>query len=226
VDLDKLFEKVPYDRIIPIPHWQRWSAVGAVAVAILAAFYFLVVQAKDGEILKLKDDLAKIQKEVDDTRRQAKKITELKEKMVKLEAELAEASLQLPSDKEIPSLLTQISNFGTQAGLEFLQFKPGGEVKRDFYAEVPVSLKLTGKFHNILMFFDEIAHLPRIVTISDIVMKSGGAKKGGSVTTLDVSLQAVTYRFLDTAMLKKPEEKGETGGKGEAPKAGGAEKKG
>lgn len=222
MDLDKLFEKVPYDRIIPIPHWQRWSAVGVIAVVILTAFYFLVVQAKDGEILKLKDDLAKIQKEVDDTRRQAKKITELKEKMVKLEAELAEASLQLPSDKEIPSLLTQISNFGTQSGLEFLQFKPANEIPRDFYAEVPVSLKLTGKFHNILMFFDEIAHLPRIVTISDIVMKSGSAK--GGVTNLDVSLQAVTYRFLDTAMLKKPEEKGAPGGAEKSSKAG-AEKK-
>jgi len=204
MDLDKLFEKVPYDRIIPLPAWQRFAAVGGVALVIVAAFYFLVIKGKDREIVKLNEDLAKIQKEVEDNKRYAAKMSKLKDRIAKLEVELTEASKQLPSEKEIPELLEQVSNIGTQSGLEFVTFKPRGEQRQEYYSEVPVTLKIIGKFHNMLMFFDEIAHLPRIVTINNIRMASGDPKAG--VTNLKVDCTAITYRFVE-----RTEEPGATG---------------
>ncbi len=200
MDLDKIFEKIPYDKIIPLPFWQRAAAVLALAGLVFGLFYFLIVRSKDDEIIKLKKDHSDIQKKVDDNRTQAKKLPELIAKMRGLDEKLKEASKKLPTKKEIPELLEQVSNIGIQSGLEFITFKPGVEVRQEFYSNVPVSLKITGKFHDILTFFDEIAHLPRIVTIDNIRMQSGSAKAG--FTNLTVACNATTYRFLEKAEAK------------------------
>lgn len=211
MDIDKIFEKIPYDKIIPLPSWQRAVAVLALAGLVFGLFYFVIVRSKDDEITKLKKDHSDIQKKVDDNRTQAKKLPELIAKMRGLDEKLKEASKKLPTKKEIPELLEQVSNIGIQSGLEFITFKPGVEVRQEFYSNVPVSLKITGKFHDILTFFDEIAHLPRIVTIDNIRMQSGSAKAG--FTNLTVTCNATTYRFLE-----KAEGKGKAMGKGKGKK--------
>ncbi len=195
MDLDKLFEKLPYDRIIPIPTWQRLAAVGAIVALVLGAFYFVVIKGKDEQIVKLRADLAKIQKEVEDNRRYAQKLNMMKAKIKKLEVALKKASKQLPTEKQIPELLEQVSNIGTQSGLEFTKFKPRGEVRKEYYSEVPVNLQITGRFHNLLVFFDEIAHMKRIVTLNNIKMRSGSRKTG--YTNLTVDCVATTYRFVE-----------------------------
>jgi len=195
VDLDKIFEKLPYDRIIPVPTWQRLAAVGAIVAMVLGAFYFVVIKSKDEQIVKLRADLAKIQKEVEDNRRYAQKLNMMKAKIKKLEVALKKASKQLPTEKQIPELLEQVSNLGTQSGLEFTKFKPRGEVRKEYYSEVPVNLQITGRFHNMLVFFDEIAHMKRIVTLNNIKMRSGSRKTG--YTNLTVDCVATTYRFVE-----------------------------
>jgi type IV pilus assembly protein PilO len=123
----------------------------------------------------------------------------------------------LPSDKEIPELLEQVSKLGTERGLEFLTFKPQGEALREYYAEVPVSLEVTGKFHDVLLFFDDISQLPRIVTIGDMkiqsVVDTGGGKSVPSSSKsgrpeakpsggVQMTCIATTYRFLEGAVGK------------------------
>lgn len=203
MELEKLFDKIPYERIYPLPAWQRFAGIFGVVALVVGAFYFFVIQGKDQEIDALQENLAKIQKEVEDNRLHAQKLGKLKEKIAKLETDMKEASKQLPSKKEIPQLLEQVSNIGTQFGLEFLTFKPRPEVRKDFYSEVPVSLKISGKFHNMLMFFDEISHLPRIVAIDDIKIHSD---KGSSRLTLQCV--ATTYRFIEGSEKKKDGKKG------------------
>jgi len=103
------------------------------------------------------------------------------------------AKAVLPETKEIPSLLSSISQSGQDAGLEFVLFEPKAEVKKDFYAEIPVSIKVTGSYHNIATFFDNVSRLYRIVNIQNIEMKSGK-----NDTSLDTSCTAVTYKFVET----------------------------
>ncbi len=85
-----------------------------------------------------------------------------------LEQSLEQAMAQLPDKKEIPSLLENISNLGRESGLDVSLFKPGAQKPKDFYAEVPVDIKLVGSFHNLLTFFYSVGNLPRIVNISDL----------------------------------------------------------
>lgn len=225
MDIDKIFEKVPYDRLYPVPSWQRYAAMFGVALLVIVAFYFTVITGKTETIAGLEQELSKIQKEVQDNRAHASKLAKLKEKIEKLEAERHEASKQLPSEREIPELLEQISNLGTQTGLEFVTFKPQVESVKEFYAEVPVNIEVTGKFHNVLSFFDEISHLPRIVTIGDMKMQnladSGGGRgaaapggRGGAQTAktassggVQLTCVATTYRFVESA-VKEADDKG------------------
>jgi len=211
VDIDKYLDKIPYEKLYPIPSWQRMVAVVGLALLLAAGNYFVVIKSKDRQIDQLNENLAKIKKEIEDNKVHTRDFSKLKDRLADLDGQLKQASMQLPSQKEIPELLEQISNIGTQFGLEFLKFKPSPEVVKDFYSEVPVRLKIVGKFHNILMFFDEIAHLPRIVTISDIVMKSGTKKTG--VTNLKMECNAITYRFIEDAERKKRSESKNGGNK-------------
>ncbi|MBI5814590.1 MAG: type 4a pilus biogenesis protein PilO [Nitrospinae bacterium] len=206
MDLDKLFEKIPYDKLYPVPNWQRFAAIFGVAAVVVGLFYFIVISGQDEEIGRLEESLSKIQKEVEDNKAHASKLEKLKEKIAKLEVSRQEASKQLPSEKEIPELLEQISNIGMQSGLQFITFKPAPEVMREFYAEVPVNIEVVGKFHNMLMFFDEIANLPRIVTIGDIKIlaaaKSGQVQSGkqpAAGSQVQLNCMATTYRFVESA---------------------------
>jgi len=144
VDIEKVFEKIPYEKLYPVPAWQRYAVISGLAIIVVVAFYFVVISGKAETIASLEQELSKIQKDVQDNRAHASKLAKLKEKIEKLEADRKEASKQLPSEKEIPELLEQISTLGTQTGLEFLTFKPQAEVVREFYAEVPVNVEAMG----------------------------------------------------------------------------------
>ena len=112
-----------------------------------------------------------------------------------LQASLTLAMAQLPDKKEIPSLLENISNLGRESGLDVSLFKPGAQKPKDFYAEVPVDIKLVGSYPNLLTFFHKVGNLPRIVNISDLTINK--SKDGPSASSLDTACKATTYKFLE-----------------------------
>ena len=104
---------------------------------------------------------------------------------------------QLPDKTEVADLLVDISQTGLANGLEFQLFKPGGEARRGFYAELPIQLQMSGNYHQFGAFVSGIAALPRIVTIHDVTIKPVG--KGGGEQRLNMSAVAKTYRYLEEA---------------------------
>lgn len=102
---------------------------------------------------------------------------------------------QLPDKTEVADLLVDVSQTGLASGLEFELFKPLAEVPREFYAELPIQIKVTGQYHEFGDFISGLAALPRIVTIHDIKIKRASEKAGQQ----DLMLQATakTYRYLD-----------------------------
>ena len=139
------------------------------------------------------------------------------EEVEALDRDLKVAISMLPDKKEIPSLLKKLSDEAEKFGLEVYYFEPLAERKKEFYAEVPVSMKVKGSFHEVLGFFDSVNKLARIVNVSDLDMKVIGdnaAKKdkkskvttafGGfqpNKTALDITFRATTYRFLSSAAM-------------------------
>jgi len=103
---------------------------------------------------------------------------------------------QLPGKTEVPNLLVDISQVGVGAGLEEKLFQPSAEVKKDFYAELPIKIKLTGSYHQMGEFVSGIAALPRIVTLGELVIKPDTKD---AYDVLSFELTAKTYRYLDDA---------------------------
>jgi type IV pilus assembly protein PilO len=115
-----------------------------------------------------------------------------KARLEEAEAKFQIALKALPEKEEIPALLASVSKAGHEVGMEFLLFEPKGETKKEFYAEIPVALNISGDYHNLATFFDKVARLSRIVNITNISIDRG--KQGRELNT---SCTAVTYKFVE-----------------------------
>src|SRR5262245_321458 len=173
---------------------HRWLICGLAVVLLIGIGYYLhSMQAENFETLKLAVD--QMRQSVEKHQAIAIGLDDLKARLVALDEALKVAITLLPESREIPELLTQISQVGLSAGLEFRLFKPEPEKPVDFYAEVPVSLAILGFFHDLTRFFDHLSRLSRIVNVTDI--KISLAKKGGEAYTLTTNCLLTTFRFLE-----------------------------
>ncbi len=117
-----------------------------------------------------------------------------KEQLRKMTRDFGAMLRQLPSRTEVPSLLVDISQTGLAAGLEERLFQPSGEIKKDFYAELPIKIRLQGSYHDLAQFVSGLAALPRIVTLHDVSIQPD-RQEGSDDLILDVT--AKTYRYLE-----------------------------
>jgi len=194
--LDPLFEKVG-----KLTRLHRIIICVAAFVLLVGGFFYFSYLPKIQKIDQLKTQKASLEKQLETTRKKAAQLAEYREKMKKAEEDFMIAKAVLPETREIPSLLESVSQAGQDAGLEELLFQPQSENKKDFYAEIPVSIKVSGSYHNVAAFFDNVSRLYRIVNIQNIEMKSGK-----SDTILDTSCTAVTYKFIETEETKQEEQ--------------------
>src|SRR6185369_9219870 len=155
---------------------------------------------KHKELIGLKTELSKLQGEIDEKTRIANNLPKLKAEYEQLNRELAQALTELPNSKEIPSLLTSITALGKNAGLDFLVFRPKAEVPKDFYAEVPVDITVSGSYFSVANFFAAVANLPRIVNITNVAFSDIRNVNNRMVTK--VTCLATTFRFLDKKEIK------------------------
>ena len=180
---------------------QRILIFSGVFALIIVAFIFLLYKPKLEKIGKLKKDLNSMEKKLVVAKKNAANLKKFQKKMEEAEVQFKTAMRALPEKEEIPSLLTSISRSGQDVGLEFLEFTPKAEVRKEFYAEIPVSIKVNGGYHDLAIFFDKVARLSRIVNIKNISMGPGKDS-----LELKTSCTAVTYKFVEPAP-KKPGKK-------------------
>lgn len=173
---------------------QRWIMMGLL-LALLGGGFYYVHSGNAEQIETLTTEVQELQQSVHKYTAIAARYDELKASIAELEALLKVAMTFLPETREIPELLTQISNLGLRAGLEFRLFKPEPEKPRDFYAEVPVSLAILGPYHNVAVFLDQLSKLPRIVNVNGIKMSR--LKGGDTDAALTTNCLMTTFRFLD-----------------------------
>jgi type IV pilus assembly protein PilO len=193
--LKQKFDKLLDDKLIRLTEKQKIAILVAAIVLPITLFYFLVYSPKQQEITRLEANKATLELEIAKLKTTASKIKEHQAKIAEMETRFKIASVLIPDQKEIPTLLTNISSLATNSGLEVQSFKPRGEVIRDFYAEIPVDIQVKGSYHNFGFFLYQISKLPRIVTVSNV--KMGSPKREGGNMQLSTDFNLVTYRFLD-----------------------------
>jgi type IV pilus assembly protein PilO len=192
------------------------GSLPAAVKAVLLAFVFLIILAL-GYYFLWTDAFTSLDtaraKEVElrktflDKQAQAVNLVGYKHQMVE----------QLPDKSQMDGLLTDINQAGLGRGLEFELFKPGQETQAEFYAEMPISIKVLGTYHDLGAFATDISKLSRIVTLNDISVTTGKEAKSNSADAILVmEATARTYRYLDAdeiATKKKNDAKNKAGGK-------------
>jgi type IV pilus assembly protein PilO len=197
------------DTILALDRTKKILILAGVLVLLTALYAWLLFLPAHKEIQNLDMNLSKLLDEKAEQEAIAQNLDAFKREYQRLELSLKQAMAQLPDKKEIPSLLENISNLGRESGLEVALFKPGTPKPKDFYAEVPVDIKLVGNYNNLLAFFYQVASLPRIVNISDLAVNK--SKKGESPSDLDTACKATTYKFLEESERRAAAEDGKPG---------------
>ena len=175
--------------------------IAVVAVGVLTLGYFLDVQAQQESLERITNQENQLKEDFEFKQAKAANLDGYKAQMVEMEDSFGAMIRQLPSKTEVEDLLVDISQTGLASGIEFQLFKPLAEKHIEFYAELPIKLKMTGTYHQFGEFVSGIAALPRIVTLENITLKGG--KKGD--LTMDVT--AKTYRYLDESEVSSKRSK-------------------
>ena len=162
-----------------------------VLVAVLAAGWFAYLDGQLDELAKGQAEEAKLKEDYKSKIQQSINLEGLRKQKAQVGEYVATLEKQLPSKSEMDALLSDINQAGIGRGLQFELFKPGQVVAKDYYAELPIDIKVSGSYHDVGAFSSDIANLPRIVTLNNMSLVAG--KDGG----LTLEAIAKTFRYLD-----------------------------
>ena len=192
----------------PMPIRAGVVALTFVVLSILLT-YFIVWSDERPELQRHQDEEQKLRTEFVTKHSKAVNLDVYKQQLKDIERSFGALLRQLPGKTEVPNLLVDISQTGLSAGLQQRLFQPQPEQRRDFYAEQPIRIRLSGSYHQFGEFVSGIAALPRIVTLHDIDIKP---ETNSSYDQLTLELTAKTYRYLDEDELAQASSKGKRGG--------------
>lgn len=180
----------------------KWPTVLKVALiiivcaAVAVAGFFLDVKKQSAKLQRAEREEITLKQEFENKQAKAVNLDAYKQQLKDIEESFGAMLRQLPSKTEVEGLLVDISQTGLASGIEFQLFKPEGERYIDFYAELPIKMKMTGTYHEFGNFVSGVAALPRIVTLHDISIT-----KDGKSDRLTMEVTAKTYRYLDEAEI-------------------------
>ena len=185
-------------------------AIG-VPLLVLFGYYFLVVSPRLMRTEQLSTHIEEMQQERDKKKFEAEQMPERQKEVDALDKQLKFALTRLPDEKEIPELLSAVSNLGKDSGLDILVFRQKPEAYQEFYAEVPVEMQVRGSYHQVAVFLDQVGKLDRIVNVSDLSMKE--PKVVDDAIIVQAGAQVTTFRFLSEAererLIKEKKIKGD-----------------
>lgn len=178
------------DSILRAPDWAKAVALLVIAALLGGAFWYFVYLPHTERVERMEGEVAQYRAQYQKKKRQVANLPALREQYQELEERMGSALEQLPDRTEVASLLVEVTRAGRSEGLTFELFRPQQEKPQDFYAELPVELKVTGSYNAIGRFLAATASLSRIVNINGIALK-------GSQGGLSMTATARTFRYLD-----------------------------
>ena len=179
-----------------LPKAAAWVLAG---VAVVAAGWWFVVSGAQEE---LDAEIAReqpLRNEFRDKLRQAVNLSELRKQKLQVEEYVIQLEKQLPGKAEMDALLSDINQAGLGRGLQFELFRPGNVEVKDHYAVLPISVRVSGRYHDIGAFVADVANLSRIVTLHNLAITRPGRDPNATMLTMEAT--ARTYRYLDQAEI-------------------------
>jgi type IV pilus assembly protein PilO len=171
------------------------------AIVVIGLGWVALLSAQSDELQGERDKEPRLKDEYRSKVAQAVNLGELRKQRIQVEEYVKQLEKQLPGKAEMDALLSDINQAGLGRGLEFDLFRPGQVAVKDYYAELPISIKVTGRYHDIGAFTADIANLSRIVTLHNLVIANVNGKDSSKDGNLYMEATARTYRYLDQAEL-------------------------
>lgn len=185
------------DKIAKAPLAAKFGGIGALVVVLTVANFFLMIQPLGEQIDQLRTRQEQLNRTLAEKQEIAQNLNERRKQMAQLEQRLAEALTQLPEKKDMEELLAQLNDIGRKSGLEISKVVPGQETPATFFARIPIQMKVSGNYHEIAIFLQEVGNMRRIVNVNNIRLGGGNLKNDKVI--LDSEFLATTFRFLDTS---------------------------
>lgn len=184
----------------------RIGGIAGIIVLVTVLNLLAFINPVESQIANQQLEQRKLDSDLAEKNEIAQNLTSRRRELEELNQKFAEALTELPETADLDELLGQLNDVGKKAGLEIQHVQPGSESSAGFYAKIPVKMRVTGNYHEIAMFLQEVSNLRRIVNVSDISMTSPDAN-GSEKVILTADFMATTFRFLDKP-LKQGDKKG------------------
>jgi type IV pilus assembly protein PilO len=178
------------------PAAPRYGLCLLLTIGVITALWFLWLQSSDEALTAAQAKEVTLREDYKKKLVQAVNLETLKKQREQVQQYVTQLEKQLPSKAEIDALLSDINQAGLGRSLQFESFRPGAVVVKEYYAELPISLRITGKYHDIGAFAADVANLSRIVTLNNLSITP---VKDGALT---LESTARTYRYLDPEEIK------------------------
>jgi type IV pilus assembly protein PilO len=179
-----------------LPKVATWL-IAAAAVVVAGWFAVLSASTDTLDALRLKEpDLKNVYK---DRLGQAVNLSEYRKQKLQVQEYVTQLEKQLPGKAEMDALLSDINQAGLGRGLQFELFRPGQMQVKDYYAELPIAIRVTGRYHDVGAFAADVANLSRIVTLQNVTIAPLPARDGNNLLAMDAT--ARTYRYLDASEI-------------------------
>lgn len=179
------------------PRYPRIAALLGLLLALLLAGWWFDWSPQLEELDAKQKQEATLKDEFLSKKKQSVNLDEYRKQLAEIDRSFGTLLKQLPNKEGMESLLIDINQAGLGRGLQFELFKPGSETVRDFYAELPIQLRVTGSYHDLGQFAGDVAKLSRIVTLTELSLSAG---QGG---ILNLDAVATTYRYLDAEEMAR-----------------------
>ena len=179
------------------PLLPKLAAWGALMLAVMVAGWLTVLRDADDELATERGREPALKADYTRKLAQAVNLSELRTQKLRVQEYVTQLEKQLPGKAEMDALLSDINQAGLGRGLQFELFRPGQVVVKDYYAELPIAIRVSGRYHDIGAFAADVANLSRIVTLHNIAISS--PKEPGGLLAMEAT--ARTYRYLDAAEL-------------------------
>jgi len=167
-------------------------------------FYFFFFKVNYDEQSKISTQVTVASEDLKKVRKAARNYPVHQKELEEVRKQFEMTSVLLPKSQEIPNLLRNISDLGRNSGLDFISFTPGQEIPKDFYAEIPIDIKIKGPYHNLGLFLDKVSKLERIVSVNNI--KTEKVEQEKNEMLLDSTCKLITYRFTNVKQ-EQPKDK-------------------
>jgi type IV pilus assembly protein PilO len=181
----------------PLPKAAAWAAA---ALAVVVLGWFLLLSAANDELQAERDREPVLKTEYRNKLAQAVNLPELTKQKEQVQEYVTQLERQLPGKAEMDALLSDINQAGLGRGLQFELFRPGQVEVKDYYAELPIAIKVSGRYHDVGAFAADVANLSRIVTLQNLTITQLPREANGM---LQMEATARTYRYLDPSEVEE-----------------------